>query len=73
MVHGQDGGRIYVCPMHPQIRQTSPGTCPECGMDLLPEGTRFAMLRHMIQNPVMLTIMAALMVAIMATVMMMAR
>ncbi len=50
-----------------------PGKCPQCGMDLLPEGTRFAMLRHMIKNPMMLAIMAALMVAIMATVMMMTR
>ena len=66
-------GTGLLCPMHSQIRQTSPGTCPKCGMDLLPEGTRFAMLRHMIKSPMMLTIMAALMVAIMATVMMMTR
>ncbi|MFW5815893.1 MAG: efflux RND transporter periplasmic adaptor subunit [Wenzhouxiangella sp.] len=25
----------YVCPMHPQIVQDSPGTCPICGMDLV--------------------------------------
>ena len=28
---------IYVCPMHPQVRQTGPGTCPICGMALEPE------------------------------------
>ena len=28
---------IYTCPMHPQIRQTGPGTCPICGMALEPE------------------------------------
>ena len=28
---------IYICPMHPQIRQTGPGTCPICGMALEPE------------------------------------
>ncbi|NDY94625.1 efflux RND transporter periplasmic adaptor subunit [Wenzhouxiangella limi] len=25
----------YVCPMHPQIVQDSPGSCPICGMDLV--------------------------------------
>ena len=28
---------IYTCPMHPQIRQAGPGTCPLCGMALEPE------------------------------------
>jgi Cu+-exporting ATPase len=27
---------IYTCPMHPEIRQTGPGTCPICGMALEP-------------------------------------
>ncbi len=27
----------YICPMHPEIRQNSPGSCPKCGMDLVPE------------------------------------
>ncbi|MGO7020442.1 copper-translocating P-type ATPase [Rhizobium leguminosarum] len=30
-------GVIYTCPMHPQIRQIGPGTCPICGMTLEPE------------------------------------
>ena len=30
-------GTIYICPMHPQIRQEGPGTCPICGMALEPE------------------------------------
>ncbi len=30
-------GTIYTCPMHPQIRQDGPGTCPICGMALEPE------------------------------------
>ncbi len=30
-------GVIYTCPMHPQIRQDRPGTCPICGMALEPE------------------------------------
>ena len=27
---------VYTCPMHPQIRQMSPGFCPICGMALEP-------------------------------------
>ena len=30
-------GSFYTCPMHPQIRQLGPGTCPICGMALEPE------------------------------------
>ncbi len=26
---------LYVCPMHPEIRQDKPGMCPECGMALV--------------------------------------
>ncbi|MEO8108222.1 MAG: heavy metal-binding domain-containing protein, partial [Actinomycetes bacterium] len=26
----------YTCPMHPEIRQTGPGSCPICGMALEP-------------------------------------
>ena len=29
-------GAIYTCPMHPEIRQTGPGSCPICGMALEP-------------------------------------
>lgn len=27
---------IWTCSMHPQIRQSEPGDCPICGMDLIP-------------------------------------
>jgi Cu+-exporting ATPase len=30
-------GTIYTCPMHPEIRQDHPGSCPKCGMTLEPE------------------------------------
>jgi Cu+-exporting ATPase len=30
-------GTIYTCPMHPQIQQVGPGSCPICGMALEPE------------------------------------
>jgi P-type Cu+ transporter len=28
---------MYTCPMHPEVRQKGPGTCPKCGMALEPE------------------------------------
>jgi Cu(I)/Ag(I) efflux system membrane fusion protein len=33
---------LYVCPMHPQVRQDHPGDCPICGMKLVKQtvGTR---------------------------------
>src|SRR6266581_4784753 len=34
-------GAIYTCPMHPEIQQVGPGTCPKCGMALVPvEGAK---------------------------------
>lgn len=27
---------VWTCSMHPQIRQSEPGDCPICGMDLIP-------------------------------------
>ncbi|MCO5114616.1 MAG: heavy metal translocating P-type ATPase [Bdellovibrionaceae bacterium] len=32
-----DKEKIYTCPMHLEIRQKGPGTCPICGMALEPE------------------------------------
>ncbi|MGX9857567.1 heavy metal translocating P-type ATPase (plasmid) [Limimaricola variabilis] len=29
---------IYTCPMHPEIEQIGPGSCPICGMALEPKG-----------------------------------
>lgn len=29
-------GTIFTCSMHPQIRQDEPGSCPICGMELIP-------------------------------------
>ena len=65
------GQKSYVCPMHSGVCQPYPGKCSKCGMGLVPEGTRFALLRHMASNPLHLALMAALMVAIMAAAMMM--
>lgn len=30
------GSGQYTCPMHPEVRQPGPGTCPKCGMALEP-------------------------------------
>jgi flagellar basal body-associated protein FliL len=26
--------QVYSCPMHPEVRQSEPGKCPQCGMAL---------------------------------------
>src|SRR3954462_6250817 len=30
-------GIPYTCPMHPEVQQFGPGSCPKCGMALEPE------------------------------------
>ncbi len=32
-----DAEATYTCPMHPEVRQKGPGSCPKCGMALEPE------------------------------------
>ncbi len=32
-----DSSAWYTCPMHPEVRQQGPGSCPKCGMALEPE------------------------------------
>lgn len=29
-------GTLYTCPMHPEVEQEGPGSCPKCGMGLEP-------------------------------------
>lgn len=33
-----DSSTIYTCPMHPEIEQQAPGSCPKCGMALEAKG-----------------------------------
>jgi Heavy metal binding domain len=73
MIEPANAARVYFCPMHSDVRQTTAGKCPKCGMDLLAEGTRFGLLRHMISSPLHLMVMAVLMAAVMAAIMMMMR
>ncbi len=30
----------YTCPMHPEVVQSEPGSCPKCGMNLVPRETK---------------------------------
>ncbi len=39
---------IYTCPMHPEVRSKTPGKCPGCGMDLIPEKKKTA--KHGIES-----------------------
>lgn len=63
-------GQAYLCPMHPDIRRDGAASCPKCGMDLVPEGTRFALLRHMIASPKHIAVMATVMAVVMVAAMM---
>jgi heavy metal-binding protein len=63
----------YTCPMHSDVHAAAPGKCPRCGMALVPEGTRFALVRHMLSSRLHLTVMLAVMAALMAAAMMMMR
>ena len=67
-----DVGSLFVCPMHGHVRQAAPGLCPRCGMELMPQGTRFGLLRHMIRSPHGLAVMVVAMLVIMAGIMMLA-
>ena len=69
----QNAGKIYLCPMHREVRQPNSGKCPKCHMHLVPEGTRFGMLRSMVKSPLKLIIMAAPMVAIIGAIIIMMR
>ena len=71
MVQNTNTGQYYICPMHSDVREPKPGNCPKCGMELLPEGTRFGMIRHIISSPMHVIVMAGLILAVMAAVMMM--
>ena len=69
----QSVGEVYLCPMHREVRQPNSGKCPKRHMYLVPEGTRFGMLRSMVKSPLKLFIMAAPMVAIIVAIIIMMR
>jgi hypothetical protein len=65
--------RAYYCPMHSDVHAVGGGKCPHCHMDLVPEGSKLGIVRHMLGSPLHLAVMIALMLAIMAALMMMPR
>ena len=69
MSESQASRHTYVCPMHAEVREASPGKCPKCGMALMHEGTPFALLRHLASRPWMSLVMVVIMVAIMWAIM----
>ncbi|HLR31519.1 MAG TPA: efflux RND transporter periplasmic adaptor subunit, partial [Fodinibius sp.] len=34
----EQGNILYTCSMHPSVRESEPGNCPICGMELIPVG-----------------------------------
>jgi len=44
----------YVCPMDPDVRSSTPGVCPRCGMKLvpgIPDGARYPVALTLAPNP----------------------
>lgn len=41
---------VYTCPMHPEVRQSEPGQCPKCGMNLIAADTTVAVSTHTMQG-----------------------
>ena len=59
--------------MHADVRESAPDACPKCGMKLVPEDTRFALLQHMASRPLYLAAMIVVMLGIMGAAMMLIR
>jgi hypothetical protein len=55
----------YICPMHHEIRESGPGICTRCGMNLIPEDARFPMLQHLLHNPMMAAVMVVVTILLM--------
>ena len=41
---------VYTCPMHPEVRQSQPGKCPKCGMNLISSDANASEHHHMTQG-----------------------
>ena len=45
-VTGAETSASYVCPMHPEVTSDTPGSCPKCGMDLVPQAEAGEHVHH---------------------------
>jgi FtsP/CotA-like multicopper oxidase with cupredoxin domain len=41
-----DGPVVYTCPMHSEVVSEEPGSCPQCGMKLMPAATTYTCPMH---------------------------
>ena len=44
--HTHAAGVQYTCPMHPEVISNKPGTCPQCGMDLVEKKQDHMEMKH---------------------------
>ena len=42
-----EGPVVYTCPMHPEVVTEQPGSCPQCGMKLMPAATTYTCPMHL--------------------------
>jgi hypothetical protein len=66
-------GRAFYCPMHSDVHAVDGGKCPHCHLDLVAAGTPFALVKHMLGNPLHIVLMVAAMIAVMALAMILMR
>lgn len=71
MNHTRANPEWYFCPVHPAERNRRACQCAICGMRLVPEGAKFALLGYVVKNPVMLAETVAVLAAGMAAIAMM--
>lgn len=38
--HAESADEVWTCSMHPSVREDGPGSCPICGMDLIPAASQ---------------------------------
>lgn len=59
-----DSEAVYTCPMHPEVRQKGPGSCPICGMALEPEEVSL----EEVENPELIDFVRRLKVSVPLTI-----